>query len=251
EQWETILLRNVVIFLSLYLSTYLILYKSPMCSYFLRYKLNKSYPPARLVAVEVGRSARGVLIASLLEASIHELTRKGELPLISPSFLHISRNVASAAARPLLTALLLGYFYGDCHFYWTHKLLHAKPLYAAIHKYHHESFNPDPFSGLSMHAVESLIYFSSAFSLSLFVPLWMGRLMFVGQIIFPLEGHAGFGTWSREETVNHYIHHSKFEWNFGSSPLWDKLIGTDYKMKEQEERERNTSRPKDMSSTGG
>merc|ERR1712192_22417 len=75
-----------------------------------------------------------------------------------------------------------------------------------IHKEHHESFNPDPFSGLSMHWAESTIYFSSAITISPIVPLWVFRLLSLGLLIFPLEGN----------------------WSYGSSPMWDHLMGTNY-----------------------
>ena len=47
-------------------------------------------------------------------------------------------------------------------------------------------------------------------------------------IFFPLAGHSGYGTWHDEASYNHYIHHSKFNWNYGSSPLWDHIMGTNY-----------------------
>lgn len=62
----------------------------------------------------------------------------------------------------------------------------------------------------------------------LFFPLWMLRFTIKGLLIFPLEGHSGHGSWALEDTWNHYIHHSKFNWNYGSSPLWDHIMGTNY-----------------------
>ena len=52
-----------------------------------------------------------------------------------------------------------------------------------VHKEHHESFNPDPFSGLSMHWAESTIYFSSALLISPIVPLWVFRLLSLGLLV--------------------------------------------------------------------
>ena len=54
------------------------------------------------------------------------------------------------------------FLWGDFHFYWTHRLLHTPWFYKSVHKTHHESYNPDPFSGLSMHWFESAVYFSAA-----------------------------------------------------------------------------------------
>ena len=44
----------------------------------------------------------------------------------------------------------------------THRFLHEAPgLYKWVHYLHHKSRAPGPFSGLSMHPVEHLIFFSS------------------------------------------------------------------------------------------
>jgi len=59
----------------------------------------------------------------------------------------------------------------------------------------------------------------------------MFRGLSIGLIIAPLEGHWGFGSWNKEGTFNHYIHHSKFNWNYGSSPMWDHIMGTNYPKK--------------------
>lgn len=237
ETLQQIFTRDIILFLLLYPPAYFILYLSPLRGLLAPYKLNKRYPATSLVLTEAARSIRGVAVASLMEYVIHRLTAQETCPVMIPTLLNMYEDRTAASPLPFFVALAVGYAYGDFHFYWTHRLLHVKPLYAMIHSYHHQSFNPDPFSGLSMHAAESALYFSSAFSLSFFIPLWFARLMFMGQILFPLEGHAGYGFWDREETINHYVHHSKFEWNYGSSPLWDKLMGTDYKMGTDKSRE--------------
>ena len=44
----------------------------------------------------------------------------------------------------------------------THRFLHEAPgFYKWVHYLHHKSRAPGPFSGLSMHPVEHLIFFSS------------------------------------------------------------------------------------------
>lgn len=56
--------------------------------------------------------------------------------------------------------LLLVPIIHDVHFYWIHRLIHWKPLYESVHKLHHRNVNIGPWSGLSMHPVEHLLYFS-------------------------------------------------------------------------------------------
>ena len=80
-----------------------------------------------------------------------------------------------------------------------------------------------------MHWFESSVYFSAAPLVSFFLPLWAYRLLTLGLIMFPLGDHSGHGSWKIEADYNHYIHHTKFNWNYGLSPLWDHLMGTNYK----------------------
>ena len=63
--------------------------------------------------------------------------------------------------------------------------------------------------------------------MALVTPLYMFRIVAIGLIVFPLDGHCGFGSWKDESSVNHYIHHTKFNWNYGSL-MWDHFMGTNY-----------------------
>jgi sterol desaturase/sphingolipid hydroxylase (fatty acid hydroxylase superfamily) len=46
-------------------------------------------------------------------------------------------------------------------FYFGHRLLHAKFLYKRFHALHHRNVEVGPWSGLAMHPVEHIIYFST------------------------------------------------------------------------------------------
>ena len=194
-------------------------------------KFNKAYPPTRLIATEAARSLRGVLIATLFDALVNAAHARGALVGTGPAMAAwaLPADTAGDPGACVLVAVAVAVeLWGDTHFYWTHRLLHTPWLYRHVHKVHHESFNPDPFSGLSMHWFESAVYFSSAPLVAAFVPLWVFRLVLKGLIVSPLLGHWGHGTWRVEGVYNHYIHHTKFNWNYGSSPLWDHLCGTNF-----------------------
>ena len=223
-----LLKENLIIWSVLYISAQLFLYSETSRDLVKDLKFNPKYPSKILMLKEMIRSLRGVYICTVYESIVYRL------PLSSSkvfNFLQPSEGNPISLLAVVLGGLVL-YLWGDAHFYFAHRWLHSKWLYKNVHKYHHESYNPTPFSGLSMHWFESMVYFSAAPLLALTgVPLWLFRLMTKGLLVFPLEGHHGYGTWEVESSCNHYIHHAKFDYNYGSSPLWDHLLGTDYKMK--------------------
>jgi sterol desaturase/sphingolipid hydroxylase (fatty acid hydroxylase superfamily) len=234
-----ILTTNLTLWVCLYTIAYVLLYLPPVDSVVQRWKLNPARPPTSLVVMEILRSVRSVVVASGYELLIHQLFASGtyEPPLcLAVLKLRSSDGVETeigtdASLAPLATVVIAGlvvYLWGDAHFYWTHRLLHTPWLYKNVHKYHHQSYNPDPFSGLSMHWFEHLVYFSAAPMAALAAPLWLCRIMLKGLLVFPLQGHSGFGSWESESSYNHYIHHATFNWNFGSSPVWDTLMGTNW-----------------------
>ena len=123
----------------------------------------------------------------------------------------------------------------EAHFYLVHRLIHWPPLYRAVHKLHHNNMNPGPFSGLSMHPVEHLLYFSGALlhwivaSHPLHVIFHLQHRAFA-----PAMGHNGFhsvrlpgGAQLAADHYVHYLHHKYFEVNYGDGLVpFDRLFGT-------------------------
>jgi sterol desaturase/sphingolipid hydroxylase (fatty acid hydroxylase superfamily) len=131
--------------------------------------------------------------------------------------------------------LLLLVFFHAVHFYVFHRAIHWAPLYRSIHHLHHQNINPGPWSGLAMHPVEHLVYFSGALLLWVIPSTPLHVLYFVTLVgLAPAEGHCGFGKMvlgrSTCETDNyyHYLHHKFFRVNFGDPLLipLDRLFGT-------------------------
>jgi len=135
----------------------------------------------------------------------------------------------------LLWAYASGHFIHEVGFYFAHRSLHWPPLYKLAHKLHHRNTNPGPWSGLSMHPIEHIIYFSSI--LLFFVipahPIHMINLASrLG--LAPAQGHTGFDRIQTGENASmdisyyaHYLHHKYFEVNYadGMVPL-DKWFGS-------------------------
>jgi len=235
----SIFLENMVTYIPLYSVAHILLYVEPQRSLFHPFKLNPRYPSNSLVIKEIFRSIRGVCILSLYEVVVNSLHRQGSLPSVyTPDIFKLGQDGAPPHIIGLVSVFLLSYLWGDAHFYWTHRLLHSPMLYRRVHKEHHESFNPDPFSGLSMHWVESSIYFSSALLTAPLFPLWAFRLLSLSLLVAPLQGHSGYGDWEDQGSPFHYIHHAKFNWNYGASPLWDNMMGTSYPGKPEDNTDR-------------
>lgn len=121
------------------------------------------------------------------------------------------------------------------HFYFAHRLLHVKFLYKTVHSLHHHNIEVGPWSGLSMHPVEHILYFSTV------VVQWFLALHPVNALyqihlaaFQPAQGHSGFAQLMIGKKLGidggsyfHYLHHKFFECNYGGSliPL-DNVFGT-------------------------
>jgi Delta7-sterol 5-desaturase len=131
--------------------------------------------------------------------------------------------------------LLLVPIVTSAHFYFVHRLLHWPPLYARVHSLHHRSINIGPWSGLSMHPAESLIY-ASAVLIHFVVP--SHPVIFLVHIyikmIGPAFSHAGFESVLAKDTrvinagdFHHQLHHRFFECNYGTAEVpWDRWFGS-------------------------
>lgn len=134
-----------------------------------------------------------------------------------------------------IALLLLGQLWAALHFYLIHRLIHVGPLYHLIHKLHHKNVNPGPWSGLSMHPLEHILYFSSVL-IHFIVPSHPLHAMFqlMAKALAPARGHLGFhgivtdnGKYIETDDYLHYLHHKYFEVNYGDQviPL-DEWFGT-------------------------
>ncbi len=145
--------------------------------------------------------------------------------------------VVDWAAHPVycLALLLCIPVWREAHFYAIHRLIHWPPLYRSVHRLHHTNVNPGPWSGLAMHPVEHVLYFSGVM-LHWIVPSSPLHVIFhLQHLAFsPSQGHNGFdkvvlknGRAFSCEHYTHYLHHKYFEVNYGDGlvPL-DKLFGT-------------------------
>lgn len=166
----------------------------------------------------------GVVIWTIFENIFCYLWATNRLSYLNNfiSFNTISGNIYFAVA-------LLGVpLWRSCHFYFAHRLLHFGDLYQHVHSLHHRNTDIEPFSGLCMHPIEHLYYYSCILPSLLFVCspfafLWNG----VHLLLSPAASHSGWEDHFQSDTF-HYLHHRYFECNYAGTDaaFMDIMFGT-------------------------
>lgn len=121
------------------------------------------------------------------------------------------------------------------HFYWVHRLLHVPFFYTRFHSLHHRNINIGPWSGLSMHPVEHLLYLTT---LSVHWIVASHPIHLIFHVIYQGPGaamtHTGYENLLIKDkrslalgTFYHTLHHRYFECNYGNQEMpWDRWFGT-------------------------
>ncbi len=123
----------------------------------------------------------------------------------------------------------------SAHFYLIHRMLHWPPLFKRVHILHHKNIHIGPWSGMSMHPVEHIIYISSVLihfviashPVILLLHLYM-------RCMAPAFSHSGFEKLIIKDKAitegadfHHQLHHKYFECNYGNVDMpWDRWFGS-------------------------
>jgi sterol desaturase/sphingolipid hydroxylase (fatty acid hydroxylase superfamily) len=168
--------------------------------------------------------ASGVTIWSAYEVLMMWSLANGYAPMIS----------GPMAWLWIIGLIFLIPIWETCYFFLIHRLLHWPPLYRKIHYLHHRNTNVGPWSGLSMHPIEHIIYLGTVL-IHWVIPANPFIIIYHLQY-FTLSAattHTGFegveiGAKNRLKlgTFHHQMHHRFFECNYGGLEIpWDKWIG--------------------------
>ncbi|EPG66696.1 sterol desaturase family protein [Leptospira wolffii] len=140
----------------------------------------------------------------------------------------------------LILSVLLILAIQDFYFYWTHRLMHTAWFYKRVHKIHHESVTPSPWTAYSFSPWEALIHsFIMPIVATLFPVHPLALMIFMTiQIARNVLGHSGyeiFPSWMLSNKIlklvntntNHDMHHQSFRYNYGLyTTIWDSIFGT-------------------------
>lgn len=163
--------------------------------------------------------------------------------VVAPIAARVGAFSTSAAAWPsaleLGASLAVSAVVEDAMFYWTHRALHTRMLYAAVHKWHH---NYETVVGLSSEHAHPLEFVAGnlipviagplllrAHAFTLFI--WVGL-----RVLISIDEHCGFTfpfspvrllPWGAS-AEGHDYHHSANTGMYASQfVFWDRLCGTD------------------------
>jgi sterol desaturase/sphingolipid hydroxylase (fatty acid hydroxylase superfamily) len=134
----------------------------------------------------------------------------------------------------------------DTWFYWSHRAMHHPILFERVHRVHHESVDPTPFTAYSFHPLEAIVHGVGSLSVLLFILVLPWHPAAIGmaatlQLLFNVVGHLGYEVyprgWNRlpvlrwkTPTLHHYMHHQRVGGNYGLYfRWWDRLCGTEFK----------------------
>ena len=230
----TILLRNVALCTVVYGGYHMIVYQglgkiaidaTPGSKY------NPKWPTAEDVSRERFYNYLGWLCCAAYEIVFIHLWASGALSYNAGFFTGAGGSFDARLTGYHLLHIALVPYWRDFHFYFVHRGMHpwfdrkkgllqgdiGAFLYRHVHSLHHKSYNPGPWSGLAMHPVEHVLYFSCAL-LPLVFRLHPLCLLFnlFHAAISPMAGHDGLTGEVGGGAFGHYLHHAHYEVNYGT-----------------------------------
>jgi sterol desaturase/sphingolipid hydroxylase (fatty acid hydroxylase superfamily) len=198
---------------------------------------------------DIRQSVRSLLSVSLMFSIGHVLYDR----------FHIGFAAWPTSIWSVALSLLLSMLAYDAWFYWMHRLIHAKPLYRKIHRWHHLSLPSVSWSNNSDTLLDNLFLQSYWMFAHLIIPIAPAVLLF-NKLYDQISGvighsgveHGGGMTWPPSPMISvthHDQHHRFFNCNYATHfTLWDRLMGTlhhthDAELKENLRQRRQESAP--------
>jgi sterol desaturase/sphingolipid hydroxylase (fatty acid hydroxylase superfamily) len=166
---------------------------------------------------------------SLVSIGIFGLLTVGQVAALRAGWISLAWDAKPQAIAIQLVALFL---WNEIHFYLCHWLLHTRWLFRHVHRIHHESIVPTPFSTYSFHWVEAAMLGSVLFVATLvydFHPLALGSLPLLSLLLNTI-GHWNYDVFAgrrRSASVEHSLHHRLVQGNYGFYlPILDRWFST-------------------------
>lgn len=141
----------------------------------------------------------------------------------------------------LPVSLILILLIHETYYYWVHRLMHHPRIYKSVHKVHHDSLTPTPWTAFSFHPWESLLeaiilpVILLIIPVNIFVLAFYLLLMTLSSVINHLDIEIYPEKFQKSwlgklfiGATHHHYHHAEFNTNYGLYfTFWDKLMRTE------------------------
>ena len=138
-------------------------------------------------------------------------------------------------------SLVLAIVSHDAWFYWTHRALHHRRWFRAVHGRHHASLHPTPWAAYAFHPLEALVQaaFWPLFLMLVPVHSTVVAIFLLHMIVRNAIGHCAHELWPWQWTPrgwlgwitpvsHHHFHHARNRGNYGLYfTWWDRWCGTE------------------------
>ena len=195
-------------------------------------RLQSSDPGRDRILSEIAYSMSTVVVFSAIGLSLVYAQQAG--------LTKIYVNVGERGWPYFWASIAVAVLVHDAYFYWTHRLLHWRPLYRLAHHVHHRSASPTPWAAYAFHPLEAVIQAGVYLLIVFVIPMHPLALMLflVYMIVRNVVGHLGFEVWPSGfarhpltrwhlTPTHHDLHHRFGKGNYGLYfGFWDDWIGT-------------------------
>lgn len=194
--------------------------------------VQRDYADAKHVRREIAYSMSTAIVFSIVGTGVFYGARGGVL--------HLYEDASALGSAWLGVSFAILVVLQDAYFYATHRAMHHKRVFAIVHRAHHLSTSPTPWSAYAFSPIEALVHAAFVPFVLLVVPVHVLVLFaFLGfMIVRNVLGHLGIelfprgftqsrvGRWSTT-TTHHDLHHRSPRHNFGLYfTWWDRIFGT-------------------------
>lgn len=197
-------------------------------------QIRTQVPPRKKIMHDIGHSMSAIFVFALVNLLLHPIDEMG---LITFKYYW---DVASHGWAYFSISVVGLIVFHDAYIYWTHRLIHHKSLFRRVHRVHHHSSNPNPFTAYAVGIGEALIHAAYLPLVSLVVPfsVWAMAIFLFFMMAANVYLHLGFELlpknfarsrwtgWMASSTF-HNLHHQRSKCNFAAYfTWWDRLCGT-------------------------
>ncbi len=214
------------------------------------------YSPWSQASTQLDRQVENLNLQSIQQDIILSALSAGVFALVAAFILSgYSWGITRLYSDPQAYGLwYLGVSYGtvlllqDAYFYFTHRLFHYPILFPYLHRSHHRSRPPTPWTSFAFDPLEAIFQSIFLMGVVFLIPLHFITLIAIltTMTIWAVLNHIGLdhlpaafphhwlGKWFIGP-AHHAIHHRKYKAHYGLYfTFWDKLLGTqdpDYERK--------------------